>query len=522
MIGDDQEPVTLNPLAPGGDNFITAIIGQAHLAGAYDIDGTTLELVPELLVELPSVGNGGVVVNEDGTMTVRYEIHDEAVWSDGVPISGFDFDFTLDVVQNRREGEVDVWYDVVATEAGAKTFSFTLSTPSAQYETLFPVVIPRHVVDQSNFVADWNDTMWPAAGPFVFVEWENGDHVRLVRNENYWKRDPETGARLPYVDEVVFRFIPESESLIYSFTQRELDVIQPPPSPETIARLRDLEAAGAEIQVKPGPVWEHLNFQFGPSNRNPESMNEHTAFRQAVAYAIDSEEIAGLVGWQPITSMLHPGVAGEGPWAQYEQDAVRAAELLEQACVEAERDCATEPPVVIFSTTSNADERPKIADYLEETLGEIGIEVELQLEDSQLYFGETLDNGTWDMGWWAWVATPGAAGAAGLLDLVDPDGPLPDGSNYYRWGTEDSSVDDDAVERFRDVLGILRETVDPDELAALTAAAEQILAENAVIVPVAARSVVGAVWADKVFGYEMNSSQAGHTWNIEFWRRVDL
>ena len=32
-IGDDQEPTSLNPYAPGGDNFITRIIGQAHQVG---------------------------------------------------------------------------------------------------------------------------------------------------------------------------------------------------------------------------------------------------------------------------------------------------------------------------------------------------------------------------------------------------------------------------------------------------------------------------------------------------------
>ena len=55
-------------------------------AGVQEIDGFTLELIPELVTELPTVDNGGVVVNDDGTMTVSYTIRDEAVWSDGTPI----------------------------------------------------------------------------------------------------------------------------------------------------------------------------------------------------------------------------------------------------------------------------------------------------------------------------------------------------------------------------------------------------------------------------------------------------
>lgn len=522
VIADDQEPPTLNPLVEGGDNFITSIIGQAHLAGVYDIEATTLDLIPELVVEIPSVGNGGVTVNEDGTMTVRYQIRDEAVWSDGVPISGADLEFTLSLILDPGyPGDKTTYEDVTDWKTDAKTFELTLSEPSVEYELLFPVVVPRHAVVGSDFANDWNDVMWPAAGPFELDEWQKGKHLRLVRNENYWKTDPNTGIELPYLDSVEFRFIPETDSILYAFTQREVDVIQPPPFTPTIERLEELEPAGADVQVRVGPVWEHLSFQFGPGNRNPDSLNEYTAFRQAIAYAIDPEVVAPLVGWIPINSILQLG-RDDGPWSQYGHDPDRAADLLAEACELASRDCDTEPPKVVFSTTSNADARPRMAEYLKSALTGIGIDIELQLEDSQLFFGETLNDGTWDLGSWAWVGTSGAAGAVGTLDLFDPDDPAPDGSNFYRWGTSDSSVRDDAVDRFRDLLAIVRQTVDPAESAAVAQAAEQILAENVVIIPVGGRRVLGAVWADEIAGFEMNPSQASHTWNIESWWRVDL
>ena len=76
IVADDQEPPTLNSFAPGGDNKIVSIIGEAYYAGVYKIDGFTLEFVPELVTELPTVANGGVTVNDDGTMTVKYQIRD--------------------------------------------------------------------------------------------------------------------------------------------------------------------------------------------------------------------------------------------------------------------------------------------------------------------------------------------------------------------------------------------------------------------------------------------------------------
>ena len=63
---------------------------------------------------------------------------------------------------------------------GDKTFEFTLAEPSADYETIFPVVIPKHVVAGSDLANDWNTEMWPAAGPFVFAEWQRGSHIRVI------------------------------------------------------------------------------------------------------------------------------------------------------------------------------------------------------------------------------------------------------------------------------------------------------------------------------------------------------
>ena len=76
VTGDDQEPPTLNPYAPGGDNWIVSRIGQAIFAGLTEVDGDTGEIIPDLAVALPTVANGGVVVEADGTTRVTFEIRE--------------------------------------------------------------------------------------------------------------------------------------------------------------------------------------------------------------------------------------------------------------------------------------------------------------------------------------------------------------------------------------------------------------------------------------------------------------
>jgi peptide/nickel transport system substrate-binding protein len=526
IVADDQEPPTLNRFVPGGDNFIVAIIGQAYLAGVQEIDGFTLEFIPELVTELPTVDNGGVVINADGTMTVKYRIRDEARWSDGQPLTGEDFLFTYDTITDENLPIDRTFYediDPASIVVGDKTFEYTLNQPTVQYELYFNYIIPKHAVEGSDFLADWNDTMWPSAGPFKFDQWQKGEFIRVVRNDNYWKTDP-NGQQLPYLDSVIFRFIPETESIINAFKAREVDVIQPPPATETIQTLQAEEVNGAIVEVLSGPVWEHINFQFGPGRfeMNPESPNESLAYRKAVAHLIDKdlivdEILAGQV--TPLTSFLDPGVPtiSTNAWSQYDYNVDRARELLEEAKAE----LGVDEIKTVFSTTSNNDARQKLSELFVGMFEAAGITYENQLQDSQVFFGETLDNGLWDLGEWAWVGSPGFSGALSLYDLFDPEAPPPEGGNYYRWGTEDSVAINDDTERFAEIRDELNESVDQNVLIPLMQEGEQILADNVVIVPLYARLVTAAVWGDEVGGFKHNPTGASHTWNIEEWYRVD-
>jgi ABC-type transport system substrate-binding protein len=525
IVGEDQEPPTLNIFVPGGDSSAAARIGQAFLAGAQDIDGHTLEFIPELVVELPSVGNSGVTVNPDDTMTVRYRIRDDARWSDGVPITGEDFQFTLDVILDPTLPITRTIYeDIIVSAYGDKTFEVTLAKPTVQYELLFNAIIPRHAVEGSEFLSDWNDRMWPSAGPFVLDTWSKGEYISVTRNDNYWKTDAETGQRLPYLDEVIFRFIPETQSLIEAFKTREVDIIQPPPLMDMIDTLQALEPAGARVEVLSGPVWEHLGFQFGQGRleRNPDSCTENLHMRRAVAHVIDrtvltDELLAGQV--EPMDSYVsafRPSLSHDN-WAQYEPDVSKArAEYLE-AVTETGKECA-----VIFTTTANNDARVKMSELFASMFEAAEIPYENDLEDSQLFVGETLSAGRLDLGEWAWIGSPGLSGLVASFDLFDPEAPPPLGSNYYLWGAEGSAVVDDATRRFAELRDAVNSTVDEGELIPMIAEAESLVADNVVIIPLYARLVTAAVWADEVGGYKHNPTQASDTWNMERWYRSDL
>ena len=88
----------------------------------------------------------------------------------------------------------------------------------------------------------------------------------------------------------------------------------------------------------------------------------------------------------------------------------------------------------------------------------------------------------------------------------------------YRWGSPGSSVaGEEAVVQFELLLERLRNSVDATEVRDLARQAEELLAEQVVIIPLTARTVVGVAWSDEIRGFRMNPTSAGYTWNIEHW-----
>ncbi len=55
-------------------------------------------------------------------------------------------------------------------------------------------------------------------GPFTMLEWRSGDRVTVVRNPNYW-------GKAPYLDKVIFRVIPDTETRYASLLSGDVDAI---------------------------------------------------------------------------------------------------------------------------------------------------------------------------------------------------------------------------------------------------------------------------------------------------------
>ena len=158
---------------------------------------------------------------------------------------------------------------------------------------------------------------------------------------------------------------------------------------------------GAVVEVVESGEWEHLNFQFGENRlkRNPDSVNDNLNYRKAVAHTINKdlivdEILAGQV--EPLDSVVEvfAPTLSQGSWKQYDYNPETARTYVEAAKTELGVDTIT----TVFSTTSNNDARVKLSELFVDMFADVGIEYTNDLEDSQIFFGETLDFGNWDFG----------------------------------------------------------------------------------------------------------------------------
>ena len=164
-----------------------------------------------------------------------------------------------------------------------------LSAPSPQLATVWSSykspIIPKHVFDGTDLLANKAATAPIGTGPFRFKEWARGDHLIMERNPDYW----DTGK--PYLDRIVFRFIADAGSRTAALEPGEAQIGCLTPVPlSDMARLtagKDLVATTDGYDYMAPVLLLQLNTRKPPLSDR--------AVRQAIAYAINRDVLTKTV-----------------------------------------------------------------------------------------------------------------------------------------------------------------------------------------------------------------------------------
>lgn len=399
IVAERSEPKTLNP--------VTAL------------DGPSRDVIRRMTADLIRI-NRGTQLTEPAlamswiaspdkrryTLKLRRGIN----FSDGHPFDADDVVFSFQVYLDEKVHSVQrdlLMIDgkpIGVAKLDQFTVQFELPKPYAAAERLFDSVamLPRHLLEQSykegKLASAWGLDVPISAiaglGPFRLKEYVAGQRVVLERNPFYWKIDSK-GTRLPYLDQIVFLFVPSEDAQVLRFEAGDTDILSRINAENFAVLLRDQQAHGFKlVDLGPGLEYNFLLFNLNDdtTGRLPDVARHQVwfreqKFRQAISEAIDRDAIVTLVYRGRATPLIAQVTPGNKLWSDAslpkpERSLAKAKDLLRSAGFRWKADGtltdSTGQPVEfsILASASNA-QRKQMAILIQADLKQVGINVQV-------------------------------------------------------------------------------------------------------------------------------------------------
>jgi peptide/nickel transport system substrate-binding protein len=218
--------------------------------------------------------------------TLTFHLREDAVWSDGVPITADDVRFSWQAQRNPDIGwdsayMVEHITDVEVIDPKTVRYHFAKVYAKQLLDANEGVILPKHAWEKLPFSkwrenADWFRENLVVSGPFTVESWEPQQQVVMVRNPRYFRKDH------PYLDKVVLRNVPDAGSLLTQLLSGEVDFV-PQVQPG------DMERIERDPRLAVIPYWFRLYVFASWNLRNP--MFADTDVRRALTLAIDRQTI---------------------------------------------------------------------------------------------------------------------------------------------------------------------------------------------------------------------------------------
>ncbi|MBQ6622741.1 MAG: peptide ABC transporter substrate-binding protein [Mogibacterium sp.] len=422
--------------------------------------------------------------SEDG-LTWTFHLRDGLKWSDGSDLTANDFVYAwkricdpevaapyAETVCSPIAGyEEAIGGNIDALQVSApddKTFVVQLKAPCTFFGSLaaFATMMP---VQQATIEA--NGDAWATSpetyvsnGPFYMTEWEQGSHITVSKNPNYWNADAIN------LDSIKFMLIEDSNAAYSAYQNGEVMMIKDVPT-EEIPSLTGSE----DFFVDPIIGTYYLNL-----NCNLDEFKD-ARVRKALSLAIDRNYVANTImqgTYSPAGTFMGPGwkdtdgtefMANANGGKTYidndnfEANLEEAKKLMEEAGYPNGEGF----PEITYST-NDAGYHKAVAEYLQQAWGELGITVKVDTVE-WASFTPMRRNGEYQTARNGWVGD--YDDPSNMLDLL-----------YSSNGNNDGKYNNPEYDAQMDIS---RTTTDLAERSAALHKAEDILMEDAGCIPVA-------------------------------------
>lgn len=233
--------------------------------------------------------------------TYNFTIRDDAVWQDGEPITSYDIEFTFKVLmdktytgtferdnfdifgwENYRDGITNniEGFKIIDDKRFSVKFNSINAKKNYYFERIKPLALhvygKDYVQGEASKIELLNRKPF-GNGPYKFVEYIEGEEVRLIANENYYNGKPN-------IKNLILKVINDSNQ-ISLIENGDVDIIRKTilPTQENFTILNDMGFVG-------GILTDVLGYGYIAINHKEEIMQDRN-IRQALAYGLDRETI---------------------------------------------------------------------------------------------------------------------------------------------------------------------------------------------------------------------------------------
>lgn len=279
------------------------------------VDRTTYELKPLIAKSLPVVS--------DDHLSYIFDLKENIIFSDGVPLTGEDVIFTMKTIKNPftdAQATRNYFADLKSAELvdGNKyKVRFNMSKPyfRAVYSIGDMSITPKHILDKDgmNDKFTWEDfesaqktfdaKKFPemqkyadflnseevsrekkyviGSGPYILDKWTTGQSIALSRSNNYWNK-----SEIPnFPDKLIFKTIKDQNAAVVAAKNKETDYMEVIQPIDFVENVKNPEQFNLRKALVTEPAYNYISW----NNQHPIFSDKKV--RWAMAYAIDRRSI---------------------------------------------------------------------------------------------------------------------------------------------------------------------------------------------------------------------------------------
>lgn len=338
---------------------------------------------------------GESYTESDGGLTVTVKLFENIKDSAGNAITAEDVVFSYETAEatglyNKTFSMLD---SVEALDEYTVEFKFNSTKLGNTIDQMCVVpVVDSEAYDDAAFL-----TAPIATGPYVVKEYVAGSYLTLEKNENYWQTDASQNHldSSMNADTITFKVILETAQMAIALETGDIDMAAKIAYNE-ISFFTDKDGNtldGYYIESYPSHLNTNLTFNLSGDS----VLSDNLALRQAIAYAINNEELVQGVlngAGSTISSWGTSVYADYNPKWDQEDYYDYNVEMAKQKLAEAGYKEGDVTVRLIFENNAN---RKKAAELIQAYLLEVGINTEICAYDAALYSNYRSDFSQWDL-----------------------------------------------------------------------------------------------------------------------------